>query len=75
MFHVDDSFMKDNFFSMIYYINDSDGDTVVYKDKKLIGVKPEAGKVLMFDGKLHHASSSPVKNKLRKVVNINFRYA
>ena len=60
---------------MIYYVNNSDGDTVIYDNKKLVRVKPEAGKILMFDGSLYHASSRPTKNKLRKVVNINFKYA
>ena len=73
-FHIDDKLDK-NYFSMIYYINNSDGDTVIYDNKKLVRVKPEAGKVLMFDGSLYHASSRPTKNKLRKVVNINFKYA
>tara|TARA_R110000744_G_scaffold137830_2_gene248470 strand:- start:909 stop:1466 length:558 start_codon:yes stop_codon:yes gene_type:complete len=74
IFHTDDT-LDPNFFSTIYYVDDSDGDTVVYDNKKLIKIKPEAGKVLLFNGGLHHASSSPVKNKIRKVVNINFKYA
>jgi ectoine hydroxylase-related dioxygenase (phytanoyl-CoA dioxygenase family) len=41
----------------------------------LVKTKPEAGKILMFDGSLYHASSKPIKNKIRKVVNINFKYA
>jgi hypothetical protein len=72
-FHLDDKYDQ-TFKTIIYYINDSDGDTVIYDNKKLIRIKPEAGKVLLFDGDLYHASSSPVKTKLRKVVNINFRY-
>ena len=73
-FHIDDNLDK-NYFSIIYYINDSDGDTVIYNNKKLVKTKPEAGKILMFDGSLYHASSKPIKNKIRKVVNINFKYA
>jgi hypothetical protein len=72
-FHLDDTHDK-TFKTVIYYINDSDGDTVIYNNKKLKRIKPEAGKVLLFDGTLYHASSSPVKTKLRKVVNINFKY-
>mgnify|MGYP003138720949 CR=1 FL=1 len=72
-FHIDDN--KDlNFKTAIYYIDDTDGDTVIYDNKKLKRIKPEAGKVLLFDGDLYHASSNPTKNNLRKVVNINFRY-
>jgi|9_EtaG_2_1085328.scaffolds.fasta_scaffold01700_9 hypothetical protein len=72
-FHIDDN--KDlNFKTAIYYINNSDGDTVIYNNNKLKKIKPEAGKVLLFDGDLYHASSNPIKNNLRKVVNINFRY-
>tara|TARA_R100000458_G_C8255387_1_gene231567 strand:+ start:42 stop:611 length:570 start_codon:yes stop_codon:yes gene_type:complete len=72
-FHLD-SADDNNYMSLIYYINDSDGDTLLYKNGKLIRVTPEAGKVLLFDGNIYHASSNPVKTKLRKVVNINFKY-
>mgnify|MGYP003631824103 CR=1 FL=1 len=55
------------------YLNDSDGDTFLFKDKKIIKrVKPKSGKALIMDGNLVHASSHPVKNKFRMVLNINY---
>lgn len=35
-------------------------------------IKPEPNKLLFFDGLIYHASSNPVKNKSRKVINISF---
>jgi len=71
-FHLDDK--KDpNYKTCILYINNSDGDTLIYYKNSLKRVKPEAGKVVIFDGHLYHTSSNPVKTKYRKVININFK--
>lgn len=71
-FHLDDN--KDpDYKSCILYLNDSDGDTLIYFKNKLKRVKPEAGKIVVFDGQLYHTSSNPVKTNYRKVVNINFK--
>lgn len=69
-FHTDYQDLK-KFKSLIYYINDSDGNTVIY-NKKLYKVKPKAGKVVLFDGNLLHTSSNPIKSKMRLVCNINY---
>ena len=69
-FHTDYKDLK-KFKSLIYYINDSDGDTLIY-NKKLTKVKPKSGKVVLFDGNLLHASSNPIKSKMRLVCNINY---
>jgi len=71
-FHLDDK-IDPNYRTCILYLNNSDGDTLIFYKNHLKRVKPEAGKVVIFDGNLYHTSSNPVKTNYRKVVNINFR--
>jgi hypothetical protein len=71
-FHLDDK-SDPNYRTCILYLNNSDGDTLIYFKNNLKRIKPEAGKVVIFDGDLYHTSSNPVKTNYRKVVNINFR--
>lgn len=80
--HVD--FEDLDHFTALYYFNDSDGDTILYKEKhpefnpehKNFTIKkritPERGKLVIFDGKQYHSSSSPTKTERRVVMNINF---
>jgi len=58
----------------IIYLNDADGDTVIFnQDKEIIKrVTPKAGRVLIMSGDLIHTSSHPNKTKHRIVLNINF---
>lgn len=60
--------------TMLYYVNDSDGETFFFDDAKNITDKvlPEKGKCVLFDGKTLHASSSPIKHNRRIVINYNF---
>jgi len=68
----------------LYYVDDSDGDTVMYNEKydstffvENFSVKetisPQRNKGILFDGLRYHSSSSPVKNTRRVAININFR--
>ena len=61
--------------SIIYYVNDSDGDTIFFKGQnydEALRISPEKGKCIFFDGSLYHGGSSPVKNSRRIVINFLF---
>lgn len=69
--------------SLIYYVNDSDGDTVMFNErynydwaiKKLTiaeRVTPEAGKAILFPASQFHASSNPINTPNRYVINFVF---
>ena len=81
--HVDNSFI-DNY-SMIYYVNDSDGDTFIFNEiynssnpakiKKLTvqkKISPKKNRVVIFSGRYFHASSNPIHSENRIVLNTNF---
>jgi len=69
---------------VLYYVNDSDGDTVIYENlfegydkvplmkdlKEKKRVTPKAGRVVIFNGKHWHTSHQP-KDNVRCVVNYN----
>ena len=59
----------------LYYPNDSDGDTFFFdNDLNVIHREPpERGKIILFDGKYYHSSSSPTK-EVRFSLNINYEY-
>ena len=58
----------------LYYINDTDGDTIFFEDDKntiFKRVSPKKGRVVIFDGSIFHSSSSPTTTP-RAVINYNF---
>jgi hypothetical protein len=60
--------------SLLYYVNDSDGDTYFYsKDGKLLKrISPKKGTALYFNSNFFHASSPPRKTNKRIVINFVF---
>ena len=79
--HID-YHMDEDFYSMIYYVNDSDGDTVIFDKREGFDVnekptiihrfKPKKGNFLLFDGKMYHAGNFPVQNASRAIINYDF---
>jgi hypothetical protein len=70
------------FISLIYYVNNADGNTVIF-DKKtdqftqleelpkvLMEVTPKQGQLLVFDSTHYHCNWTPVESDYRIVINI-----
>lgn len=61
----------------IYYINDSDGDTVIFNQvgNTLLPIQtitPKRGRLVMFNGARYHSGNCPTGDNPRAVLNINF---
>lgn len=78
--HID---MMEEHFALLYYVCDSDGDTVIFENmyskknprppepaqlKEKIRVTPKQGRLVVFDGYYWHTATQPSKN-VRCVVN------
>ena len=57
--------------NLIYYVNNSDGDTFIFDDGKIKNIRPKKGRILLFDGKYEHTSSNPIESKYRSIINFN----
>lgn len=60
-------------FNCVYYVNDSDGDTILYNedDSVMTKVSPKKGRAVIFNGKIKHEASRPSKGE-RIILNINY---
>ena len=70
--HID---IIDSHFVMLYYVCDSDGDTIIYNEQKKSDnytvqkrITPKQGRVVLFDGNFYHTAEQPTDN-VRCVVN------
>jgi hypothetical protein len=69
--HVD---LGDKNITCIYYVNDSDGETILYKKQGIYKkIAPKKGRFLFFEGKTLHSAGYPFKNQVRCVINFNFK--
>ena len=58
----------------LYYVTDSEGDTILFKDDKkteIQRISPKKGRLAFFDGSIPHCSSRP-KDTTRIILNIDF---
>ena len=72
-FHVDS---KEPHTVCIYYVNDTDGDTIILGDKNdhdIVRVQPKKNRLLTFNGRHMHTGHSPSKHKNRILINANFK--
>lgn len=71
-------------YTLLYYVNNSDGNTFLFKQKAepanpvypskfavMDSVEPRMGRAILFDGLTYHSSSSPSINENRVAININ----
>jgi hypothetical protein len=65
---------------LIYYVNDSDGDTVILdkmfpdgtNSNVLQSVSPKKGRAVLFDGRHYHCGTIPSRHDARIVLNFDF---
>ena len=65
---------------VLYYVVDSDGDTIIYNERiksdtytEKQRVSPKQGRVVIFDGKQYHTAEQPTKGT-RCIVNYNLDF-
>ena len=85
--HVDLS-QSEEYKSLVYYVEDSDGDTVLFDTeyneengdtviftdtkKQIVRVPPKKGRGFFFKGKVFHSGNCPVNYKQRTIINFDF---
>ena len=57
--------------SIIYYINNSDGDTIFFNEnlKEIKRISPKQGRAVVFDSNINHAACCPINSPYRQVIN------
>jgi hypothetical protein len=69
--HIDNAYEEQ--ITAIYYVNDSDGDTIFFDNAGNITdrITPKKGRLVWWKGRVFHAKSSPVETTQRVVINFN----
>ena len=78
----DDNEANIDFIVALYYVIDSDGDTIIYNERVKdpegkytikSSITPKQGRMVIFDGGLYHAAKQPINSNTRCIVNYNLR--
>jgi len=70
--HIDG---QDPHWVCLYYVNDSDGDTIFYENDQKTEIKrvsPKKGRIAFFDGSIYHSAGIPKKSH-RAIINFCFK--
>lgn len=86
--HIDQNINPSNLLIILYYINDTDGDTYIFNKKHqktdipeeinydILSIKekisPKKGRVGVFSGENYHAGIHPQNNMFRGIINYNY---
>lgn len=79
--HIDYHYPHD---TIIYYLNDSDGDTRMFKEHASVSddpkeftvekrITPKANRLVLFDGLQYHTASNPIETNRRIILNLNLK--
>ena len=77
--HID--LANEDAFSMVYYVHDCDGDTIIFDKtvtkghinlEEVARVTPKKGQAVIFNSNRFHTSSSPITNTRRVIINYAF---
>jgi hypothetical protein len=60
----------DKYYSFVYYVCDSDGETVLYDDDVIEKATPEKNTGIFFKSSINHRGTNPSVNKRRVVINL-----
>ena len=60
---------EDKYLSLIYYVDDSDGDTIIYKDNEVIAITPKYNQLCYFKSNIPHVGVFPKENNKRIIIN------
>lgn len=81
--HVDYQ-MNQKYYSLVYYVNDCDGDTFLFNqvrsEENIVFTKPsirakitpKKGNILLFKGDIYHSGNNPIHSAARVIVNYDF---
>lgn len=79
--NLDSNFLKNNVWSIVYYVNDSEGDTIIYNEREKLRdfskytikkkISPKKGRIVFMRGDLFHSASNLSFNGSKRIV-INY---